>query len=176
MTVTELQIDSRTAHCYGVWEVWNGEAPPDDISDEEREEEYRHIGVFKGYIDDIALRLGQEYKQDWHPFSFRRAPAGAVYEELAAEAPMAEVCLVDVELTSGDWVSGQPGDIAKFFAGRPVTADYHPKLDSIRLTSSASSLGEAIAARKAALEGILNKLTEPEIQTLVNHGLLRYTY
>lgn len=161
---------------YGVWEVWEGELPPEEATAEEREEEYRFIGVYKGFVDEIGLKLGKRVTQEWYAFSFRKASETAAFEELPQDAPVVDVCLVDVELPDGDCVSWHPETIASFFAGRPVTADYHIRLGAIRLTSVESQTGKDHAARKAALESILGKLNDEEIQTLVDHELTRHTY
>jgi hypothetical protein len=150
--------------------------PPENVTAEELEEEYRLLGVFKGFVDEIGLRLGKRITQEWYAFSFRKASDTAVFEELPQDAPVVDVCLVEVELPNFVCVSERPETIEAFFAGRPVTADYHIRLSGIRLTRLASETGKDHAAKKAALEAILGKLNDEEIQTLVDHGLTRYTY
>lgn len=172
-----------TSHpAYGIWEVWNGLPPEyDDLTPEEIEEEYDLLGVFKGFVDDIAFHLVDKH-QDRYPFYFRALETFEDCVTVASAPSMTKspYCEIIVETPAFNWLSRNPQPLLALFEARPVTADaLHDQLGytrSIRLSQHVSTEGQQHAQRKASLERILTKLTKGEVQTLVEHGLTPYTY
>jgi hypothetical protein len=169
-----------THPAYGIWEVWQGKPPPLDIDSREDDDYYHRYGVFQGYIDDIAISLQSGSRERYPLFYFRTAPEGSVVEELDVNIATEELemTIVRVELASGEELSSTPKAAGPFFEGRPVVADIldDSMFRGVRLTPLNSEYGPNKLERKRALEAVLSKLTEADIELLEHQGLKRFSY
>lgn len=169
MSEPEKIPEPPTFNPYGIWEVTSGTCP------EER------LGIFKGYIDEIALALSEFCAptiigENVCPLKFTRIEPKSVFlSDIGDDIDPKKHVEIEIEgipytLLGLAHSNERLEYLKKVFAGRPVQLSKGRNLDATTMHFSATEI-----ERAKKIFAALDKLTDEELNKLTDEDINRLT-
>lgn len=156
--------------CYAFWEVTLRQLNDDWVL-----ETTENLGVYEGFVDDIAFTLGPGVSES-DILYFEEAKQAFEHQEVKVVSGIPDNPeFVAVEVVHGDYLLGlSTPDIRDFFKDRPVYATHSTWGNCAVLTSTTTQIGVARKKHVELLENVVSKLSPEELKALARNGFKRY--
>lgn len=151
---------------FGVWEAFHCHDTYESITSDEQ------YGVFRGFVDDIALHLAPSIAED-DIIYFRPAADSMPFIDIALSTEPSE-CLdfvaLNIAKADGQRLFEDLAQVREFFAGRPVFASYSDWGSCATLVSLKDECAMEKQKRREATTLLLARLSDEEQALLREQG------